>query len=241
MNLPPPVDTLRVAVGTPDEPFAPPWRFWTHGDSAYLAVRLIGAIFKASFHPPDERHESAVWNHGFTTESGGMVEERGSRLSHTWQLPDEFAPGWYQGPAISVPRLADRNYDLPPNAGLEDVDWVAAPAPGNARFLTVYLNDGRADLPSLVLGEGEMVVAVLRMRNGWNMVVLSGERPFHAHELPPLQRLLDETRIGLRVEPRRGVESASIVWVTTSPAGPPMFVVVVLGSNNWYLEPDQPE
>jgi hypothetical protein len=240
IEVPDPVAALRVGIGTPDEPFAPAWRFWTSGDSAYVAVRVLGQTFKASFHPATEEHPKAVWRHGFTRESGGFIKEKGSRLSHTWELPPELddTPGWYQGPGISIPRLRDRKYDLPPTLGLSRIQqWVPAPEPGEARFLTVFLSDAREDLPPFRVAdaEGDFPVGILPMRNGWHMTVMSARRPIKERELPPLKKLLSE-KFGLTREAQPGSESAGMVWVTTSPDGPPLFVQLVLDSDNFYEE-----
>src|SRR4051812_44976159 len=69
---------LRVAIGRPGELFAPVWRFWTHKNSAYFAVRSMGGYYKASYHPAGERHETAAWMHGWTNESNLKFDDTGS-------------------------------------------------------------------------------------------------------------------------------------------------------------------
>jgi len=227
---------LRVAVGTPDEPFASAWRFWTYGDSAYFAQRTLGGSFKASFHPARGPDKPAAWTHGFTRESKQVFDDIGSRRSHTWQQPAEFMPGWYTGPAISVPRLQGRPYDRPSRELLQDsrgVDWVGAPEAGECRFLRVFLSDDRADLPPFELGEGDSVVGTLEMTTGWHASVITATRCLETHEIPILEKTRDDMRIGLTGSPQ-GTESGSIIWVTTSPDGPPLFVQIVLGSDNFY-------
>lgn len=144
---------IRIALGTREQPFASPWRFWTHGTSSYLAHRAVVSTFKASFHPATQDHPSATWTFGFTSESRQRFPETGSRRSHTWRQAAEFLPGWYRGPAIGTPRLPDRPYDLPPGQAefgqAADVQWVDAPALGNSTFLMVFLSDDRPDLPTL--------------------------------------------------------------------------------------------
>jgi hypothetical protein len=130
---------VRVGVGSPDEPFAPAWRFWTHGDSAYFSHRVMGGLFKGSFHPASDRHASAIWTAGFTSESKVVIDHARGRRSHTWDQPPEFTPGWYRGPSISIPRLTDRPYDLPASgphvgAGDSDVQCVDAQLPGSQSF-----------------------------------------------------------------------------------------------------------
>jgi hypothetical protein len=233
---------LRVGVGTPEEPFAPPWRFWTYGDSAYFSQRVLGGIFKCSFHPAKGHHNTAVWTAGFTTESGVEIEEIGGRRSHTWQQPPEFLPGWYRGPSISIPRLDDRPYDLPPMGDdlrdLSDAKWIDAPQRGHARFLTVFLSDGRPDLPPLELGEGDDGVDWLPMADGWHLSVVTAESPLRLDVSAHLKSIRDDVRVGLSEPVETASASGAVIWVTTSPDGPALFVQVVLGSDNFFHEPN---
>lgn len=226
-------NVLRVAAGTADAPFSCPWRFWTSGDSAYFALRVAGSIFKASYHPPDDRHPNAVWRHAFTRESGQVFET--DRSSHMWVQPPEFAPGWFVGPTISIPKLENRKYDLPPfNEDPDDMRWVPAPNPGNARFLSLRVSDARDDLPPLELPLGAELLGSLPMRNGWHLSVLTDERTLQARDLPPLQQILAET-VQATTPPPPGTAHASIVWVTSSPDGPPLFVQIVLDSDSFVV------
>ena len=61
------------------------------------------------------------------------------------------------------------------------------------------------------------------------MLVASAERPLRDEELPPVAR--DQARGAGSLSPRLprpGVDAAEVVRVTTSPDGPPMFIVNVL-------------
>jgi hypothetical protein len=110
-----------------------------------------------------------------------------------------------------------------PHAGdLAGVQWVDAPGVGNARFLSVLLTDARSDLPTLQMGEGEAALGAMPMSNGWHMVVLTSERPLQDHERAIVTKLRDEMRIGTNPAPEPGSGSAAVVWVTTSPDGPPL-------------------
>jgi hypothetical protein len=234
-------NVLRVAAGMPDAVFAPPWRFWTSGRSAYFSQRSSGSAFKASFHPADERHESAVWTAAFTAESGVVMDDVGSRRSHTWEVPTPSPTGLYLGPAISIPRLEDRLYDLPPTGrdveDLSDMHWIDAPEAGSVRFLHVVLSDDRPDI-EYQLDHGESLVGTLAMTTGWHASVLTWERPLRDHERAIVEKTRDEMDIGISPRPPQpGTESGAIIWVTTSPAdGRPLFVQIVLGSENYHLE-----
>ena len=147
-------------------------------------------------------------------------------------------PGWYRGPSVATPRLSDRPYDLPPTdaqfEGISDMQWVDRPAAGSTRFLTVFLSDARPDLPAFPIREGDAVVGMLPMTNGWHLSLCSGEAPLDDHARAFVQDIRDEQRIGFARQPRPGSESAAIVVVTTSPEGPPLFIQIVLGSDNFY-------
>jgi hypothetical protein len=233
------VGVLRVGTGTPVEPFSEPWRFWTSGDSAYFAWRSSGQMFKGSFHPADAENPTAVWTHGLTTESKAKFDT-GSRRSHVWPLPAEFQPGWYRGPSISIPRLADRRYDFPPFHGLSGIEWVPAPRPGHQRWLGLYLTDARDNLPPFTLDEGvEPVGSPLPMRSGWHLSVLTQETPLLENEVASVKEFMAlASPITFPQAPARGSVAVSLLRVTTSPAGPPLFIHIVLGSENFKLRDD---
>jgi hypothetical protein len=227
---------LRVAFGTRAEPFAGVWRFWTRGTSAYIAIRAIASTLKASFHPAGPDHPSANWTFGLTAESKQRFAELGSRRSNTWAQEAEFSPGWYRGPVISVPRLPDRPYDLPLSeaelGGVPDIQWVDPPAVGSAGFLGVFLSDDRPELPPLEIGDGKWLGS-LPMSNGWHLSVVAHERPLREEELRPVYGLRDEMKLEVNEAPSPGAATASMTWVTTSPDGPPLFVQIVLGTDNF--------
>ena len=234
-------NVLRVGVGTPDEPFGSPWRFWTHRTSAYFSQRSAGGILKASYHPADSRHRTAVWTYGFTTESGNVFPEFGGRRSNTWNQPAEIMPGWFRT-AIGTPKLHGRTYNFPHILGdVADVTWVPTPSPGNTRFLLTYLSDGRSDLPGFPLSRGTEGVGWIRMSNGWHLSVLTAEEPIAIHSRYNLDRLSDEMKIGISGGPvASGSQSAAMIWVTTSPDGRPLFVQLVADSESFFEESETP-
>jgi len=197
----------------------------------------MASVFKASFHPAGGDHQSAAWTFGFTKESEQRFTDLGSRRGKTWPQQPSFKPGWHRGPKITVPRLPDRAYDLPPIAaefrGAPDTHWVVAPEPGHAAFLMVSLSDDRADLPPLVVGGTETVVGTLPMANGWHLSLISNTRALREDELRPVYAIRDDLKVDIDETPRPGSTSGAIIWVTESPDGPPMFVHIVLGSDNF--------
>jgi hypothetical protein len=115
------------------------------------------------------------------------------------------------------------------------------PTPGISKFLTLVLSDDRPDLPALELGEGAHGVAWLPMSNGWHVSILTATKPVQPHERRVFTQTRDDVRQGVSELPRPGIDSGAILWVTTSPDGPPLFVQIVLGSDNFYVEPSQPQ
>ena len=69
------------------------------------------------------------------------------------------------------------------------------------------------------------------------MLVASAERPLRDEELPLLHETRREAQITVPRLPRPGVDSAEVVRVTTSPDGPPMFIVNVLDTDCYRVEP----
>jgi hypothetical protein len=200
----------------------------------------MGSVFKASFHLVDGAHHSAVWIASFTSESGVVIEGSGSRRSHTWQVQTPSPTGVYLGPTICIPRLDDRPYDLPPTGrdveDLSGMQWVEPPGAGRARFLRVLLSDDRTGI-EYQLAQGESVVGTLPMSTGWDVSVLTAERSLKDDERTIIGRTHDEADIAISPRlPEGGTDFAAMIWVTTSPTdGSPMFVQIVLGSDNCHL------
>lgn len=213
--------TLRVALGSPTEPFSSVWRFWVNRSDVYIAARILAGLFKISL------HESGVWVLAFTSESGAVFES--NRRGMTWRRPPEFAPGWTMGPSISIPRLdnspllAKRATDKAP------IHWLTPPAVGSARWLTVVFcrccdDDRREIVP------GSEDVGSLELSNGESVWVLGGERPLTDQEKRPIRDVRRPLKIDVE-DPNR-VDAASVIWCTTSPAGPPLIVEILLGPDN---------
>ena len=72
------------------------------------------------------------------------------------------------------------------------------------------------------------------MDDGWHFSIVTAERALPLIEQPVLKKLRDEQRWGTTAPPVRGEISGAVLWVTTSPEGPPLFVQIVLGPDNFY-------
>lgn len=114
------------------------------------------------------------------------------------------------------------------------MEWVAAPDEGSSAFLNVVLSDDRPDLPPLEIGSGNLV-GTLAMSNGWHLSVIHDERALREEEMRPLYEIRDDVKIGIDALPEAGSTMGAIVWVATSPDGPPIFTHIVLGSDNFYV------
>jgi hypothetical protein len=76
------------------------------------------------------------------------------------------------------------------------------------------------------------------MSNGWHLSIVTEEAPTEEHARLVLEKLRDDMRLGFGGgAPGPGLVSGSIIWVTTSPDGRPLFVQIVLGSDNFHENP----
>jgi len=138
------------------------------------------------------------------------------------------------GPSTSGPSLRSST-DKGRAWRLRGVEWVDAPEAGNGLFLLVFLtDDDHPDLPALDIGSGRALGA-LEMSNGWHLSVVADERPLREEELRPVYGIRDDMRVGVDSPPQAGSMMGAIVWVATSPDGPPIFMQIVLGSDNFQV------
>lgn len=223
--------TLRVGIGTPEEPYVPGWTFTSSKNDVYLSSRINHGTFKLSL------HGSGVWVAAFSTESG--VEIEGNRRAHRWRRPtEEFAPGYVLGPSIMIPRI-DKRHDLPftLEPTRKKTTWLPAPKIRHELQL-VTMFEAKPDATNFVEETAIEIMGPLPMANGESFWVV-------AHELP-LDR--DGTRNYLDL--RDGAVGIGGVKITGGPPaagrqamvvnrigdgrdGRPVITEIPLGSHNY--------
>jgi hypothetical protein len=103
-------NTIRFAVGSPDEYRSAIWRLWVQGNDVYLAARVLTGFIKISL------HRSGIWRLAWTDQSGIRTQGSSDRVEARWQRPQEFRQGWTQGPAVIVPNSGiQRPFRHPPD------------------------------------------------------------------------------------------------------------------------------
>jgi len=222
-------DTLRVGLGSPTVPFSSVWRFWANQSDVYIATRSLAGIFKMSL------HASGVWVVAFTKQSGAIFES--NRRGKAWRRPPEFAPGWTMGLSICIPRLDDSRLANERQFDNKPIRWLPSPAVGNARWLTVVFSRHRDADPREALPDLAEDVGSLELADGGRVWVLSAERRLTDEEKKPVLDVRDPLKVGAQ-DPKQ-INFSSVLWITTSPSGPPMIVEIVLGPEDFYVvDPD---
>lgn len=72
-------------------------------------------------------HKTGDWISAFTSQSGVVLKETGSRRYCTWQRPPEFTSGWTQGPAVEIPWVKWRGEFRPLEKMPPDTVWIPGP------------------------------------------------------------------------------------------------------------------
>ena len=222
--------TLRIGVGTPETPFVPVWRIWTQKSETYLAGRDMAGLQKVSL------HSSGVWTAAFTEQSGVELRNVQNRRSHRWERPPAFVPGWVQGPVIDISRVDTRHLPFPPHAEKKPITWLPAPQVRHKLQIAVlFATDPSASADDLRYGEA---IGSLPLDNGETVWIVASETAMTRNDRRQSFRVRDvevgfggATISGAPIE--AGKVSAAVVWITTSPDGPPMLVQVPLGSHNF--------
>ena len=66
--------------------------------------------------------------------------------------------------------------------------------------------------------------------------MLTGTKELTDAEKAPVREIRDDFKSGVTGAEISDLKSASMLWITTSPDGPPLVVEVVLGPDNFYVE-----
>lgn len=95
---------IRFAAGSPDRLRSSTWRVWTERDgSAYVSVRQIGGVFKASLHPRE-------WRIAFKDLSEArrvaLRNPPTNRAIDVFPPSSEIAPGVRRGVTVLIPPAA---------------------------------------------------------------------------------------------------------------------------------------
>jgi hypothetical protein len=211
---------LYFAVGSDDEPYSSTWKVWTHRGQVYAAPRISGGFFKISLHTPD------AWLIAFTSESGVVVPETGTRTVGTWRRPPEFAPGWTRGPTIVVPRTHESSSFPPIQHGrrANDVLWLRPPQLGEQLLIVFLFQSAATPQP---LGPDDQMIGDLRLDTGETLWLATRWTGMTTEE----ERLYRPMRDLLRIQGGNPAGALMLQFGDTA-EGVPYIVEVPLGLDN---------
>lgn len=227
-----PDPTVRFAAGSPERPHSAVWRLWVHGSDAYLGARMVLGTIKLSM------HQSGQWISAFTSQSGAVIDETGSRRTHTWQRPAEFTPGWTMGPAVAVPWVTWRDELRSREPLPSDTEWVAGPKRNKKLLFSVLISSPAVttDATSVSRPGDRLLDRSLPMSNGeaiWLQVRQAEMTPEENNVLTSMERQFR----GFRVTGSLDSVGAWGLWITTSPEGIPLLVQIPLGRRHFTVTP----
>jgi hypothetical protein len=135
------VPQLRFAACLPDgTASSEPWRVWTHGGEAYVAVRRLGGMFKASLHASGNwrnghtsdyirrKRSEGLGEHDFVVRRSGAPErpQVPERLHDQWRRPEPIWNGLTDAMRLIVP-AASCTLPPEPSTKRKPIEYIAVP------------------------------------------------------------------------------------------------------------------
>jgi len=139
-----PLDTIRFALGSLDEPRSAVWRLWVHGHDVYFGASLALQAFKVSL------HKSRIWRIAWI-QTLSQKDKDSDRLIMKWQRPSEHILGWTNCIAVLVSPILPKRPFQSERIADSRIKWVAV-TPGKALKFIIEFSKSR------VLGNSPMLV-----------------------------------------------------------------------------------
>ena len=186
-------NTLRFAVGTPDNILSWVWRMWTNGDDVYLGARNALQVFKVSL------HKSGIWRIAFVDDLE-RADKESDRVIVKWQRPKESSSKWTPSIGVLVsPIEAKQPFN---KKKIEDsrIKWIDKPSISNKRFIfKVVLSDPGVTEEDLrkIAPEAEFVGSVVTRSNETAWLILL-EDSLTEIEAQKIKDVMEKTKIQLK-------------------------------------------
>lgn len=218
---------IRIGVGSQSSAYSAIWKFWVHGDDAYITANTLGRVLKYSL------HKSGRWRYG--THATVKLEDGQDRKWFGWS-PREILPGTRVGPAVLVPST---NVPGP----------MAEPCPANVRWLRVAPPDLKLQIATYVVrnprkyllpnAPGLHIEAALPLRTQGAFVIASAPIEFGAEERSEVVERVANMRINLNPDGNPSRMTARIFDIRGTPGGSngePVVWDLPLTSANFHVE-----
>ena len=228
--------SLKVAVGSPNNPLSCVWRLSVHEDEVYFGTRDAMPHFKASL------HGSGEWHIAFTkplNPNGKNAE----RFATKWQRPAEHRPGHTACLCVVVshilPRRPFKNRPfLDPK-----VKWLPMPAPNRVLCLIVTIVR-----PEIIIDPRlyvlDKIIGHLKKANGENVCLLAHEREPTDLIVSKILEVFEKLKANVTHEIPESSPTVFRALLARSdfhvgPTNPPTIFDVGLGGDNVVVSPNE--
>lgn len=187
-------DTIRFAVGTPDNPQSWIWRLWVQGDEIYLGAKNALQAFKVSL------HKSGIWRIAFVKELK-REDEVTDRVIVRWKRPDEFTPGWTPSIAVLVSSIKPSRPFNKVKMEDERIVWFSQPIEGKRALFKIIISSPmmtELDFKKILIS-GDKLVGTLAKKNCEKVWLILREDDLTPIEIAKIQDVMDKTKIHLKV------------------------------------------
>jgi hypothetical protein len=186
-------NTIRFAVGTPDNSQSWIWRLWVQGDEVYFGAKNAFQAFKVSL------HKSGIWRIAFVKELK-REDEVNDRVIIKWNKPEEFAPGWTPSVAVVVSSIKpERPFS---KIKIEDKRILWVPEPENGKRLVFKLLFSTPEMSDIdlkrVLISGDKLIGKLVKNNGEKVWLVLREDNLSLIEITKIKDVMRKTKIHLK-------------------------------------------
>jgi hypothetical protein len=186
-------NTLRFAVGSPENNESWIYRMWVDGDDVYLGARDSLKVFKVSL------HRSNIWRIAFVEDLKRDNPET-DRVILKWRRPAEFAPGWTPSIGILISSInAKRPFK---KTKIEDsrIQWLPSPVKGKKLIIKVLFSKpeiSESDFNKVTMA-GDRLIGKLKKISGEVIWVVLREDDLTSVEVAKIEDVMQKTKIHLK-------------------------------------------
>lgn len=196
-------NTLRFAVGTPQNPQSWIWRMWVQGDEVYLGARDTLTAFKVSL------HKSNIWRIAFVAELE-REDKDSNRVIIKWNRPEEFAPGWTTSIGILVSCVQAQRPFTQTTVDDNRVKWFPPPKEGKKLIFKVLFSQPNPEVElKRISAEHDQVAARMVKKSGEVVWLIVRQDDLATIELQKIQDVMTNTRIHLEPGSSEGTLTGS--------------------------------
>lgn len=188
-------NTIRFAVGTPDDPQSWIWRFWVHKDEVYLGAKDALQVFKVSL------HNSGIWRVAFVKELNSK-DNVNDRVILRWKKPEEFIHVWTPSIALLVSSIKPQRPLAKGKIQDDRITCLNEAVNGERIVLRIIFSIPKMSTTDLqkVLTSSDKLVGSLKKKNGEKVWLIKCKNKLTSIETAKIKDVMDKTKIHLKAE-----------------------------------------